>query len=835
MVAESIPIPAAPSVRRLIYAIFRDDAEFCSFAGAYFEDTARQFSGGMTYQGKLNLLFEKEGNSAVFETLVRHYPSELDRHIHLLDLPMTHTSLHWICRRMAAQTERSDPAVSKALSCLIDKRAVDYRVGVLGMTSTGKSTLVNSLMGRALLPAETRATTVVPVTCKRGGTEVLIVEYQRTGQNQQNQVAVFKPAESYCGKAVTQDLLQQLCADAANPKNDKRIEQLIWIRGDPGTSASSEREAKIPYGVVLVDTPGLNAYGFSTLEQRQKKDLLLSFDACIYVISVRQQMKEDDVDLLRYAILHKRPILLAITKCDLETDSIESGSIRQGKLKLSREDKLKLFRDKLVSFWQLICHKAENEGISNPGALPPYFFLSLSQAPSNCGSEAAREFSDLCAEISRLYEERSWAERQNLAEGIKQQILLCTGHFDGLFTMEDIEERKAQRLARKNKYRELEDTIKKFFSKDGKFQTSIEEIANLRNSIETKLPSKVVASIDQLNRANFYRAVDKHESAAEQAFINMCNKMREEFRECGLSYHEFRTSGSTVTKFQTAPTHNIGEIKNSTVRKFLKGISKLSAGLITVENEINYGSEHYETFKNSIETTIQSLKSQKAQFEATNLRAIQEAIKSTEASEAAIETQGVVPMSWQPGSVLALVTSFVSDCSARLEAIRKKAFVPHGARASGQPAWQEEELRSGQELVGELRRVYFELKFGAELEDCVRGIRPAMKRPTNRAVRLLVLGREQEQGRHLLALLLHQLGRFGRKAPPWNFPTGTMEKEEYVGVGPFADLRLAGSKAVQPLNLPDTISNARDRASDCSGSCQRPPRSDRCSIAPRMG
>ena len=54
----------------------------------------------------------------------------------------------------------------------------ELTVGVVGITSSGKSTLINAMMGKRLLPEETRATTNVTVLCRKGGIRAVDVGYE---------------------------------------------------------------------------------------------------------------------------------------------------------------------------------------------------------------------------------------------------------------------------------------------------------------------------------------------------------------------------------------------------------------------------------------------------------------------------------------------------------------------------------------------------------------------------------------------------------------------------------------------------------------------------------
>lgn len=111
-----------------------------------------------------------------------------------------------------------------------------YRVGLLGVTSAGKSTLVNALLDEKLLPDAVRPSSNSLVVCKWGEQAEGIVYFSD---------AAKKP-RIIRGSAIPRNL--KLYADeASNPKNRERVEE-IWIQSP---------KFKLGKGISLIDTPGL--------------------------------------------------------------------------------------------------------------------------------------------------------------------------------------------------------------------------------------------------------------------------------------------------------------------------------------------------------------------------------------------------------------------------------------------------------------------------------------------------------------------------------------------------------------------------------------------------
>lgn len=85
----------------------------------------------------------------------------------------------------------------------------ELTVGVVGITSSGKSTFLNALMGENLLPEESRATTNTLVRCRRDSVRSATVVYE-DGQER-----------ILAGPELTHQRLYELTSERFNPGNVK--------------------------------------------------------------------------------------------------------------------------------------------------------------------------------------------------------------------------------------------------------------------------------------------------------------------------------------------------------------------------------------------------------------------------------------------------------------------------------------------------------------------------------------------------------------------------------------------------------------------------------------
>lgn len=138
------------------------------------------------------------------------------------------------------------------------------RVALIGVTSTGKSTLVNSILGGEILPRGVRPTSNTLVTCKHGD-ELSAHVYYNDGRKEE-----FGSKE-ICGR------LRDLADEIHNPGNEKGVREIEVL--SPGFVFGDSVE--------LVDTPGLDAYGLEWHEELTLQTLLPLVDAVIYITDAK--------------------------------------------------------------------------------------------------------------------------------------------------------------------------------------------------------------------------------------------------------------------------------------------------------------------------------------------------------------------------------------------------------------------------------------------------------------------------------------------------------------------------------------------------------------------
>ena len=174
-----------------------------------------------------------------------------------------------IIRVLESDSEVAD-RYSKKLEDLRQKKIIaqshTYKVGVIGVTSSGKSTMINAIMKNDLLPTGVHPSSSQLVTCSKSknNDDTVTVYFEETAPE------IYKNKEA--AKA-----LKNYGDEKYNPENRWGVKQIEI--STPGYL--------FPEEVILVDSPGLDAYGYDNHEALTLEVLLPVIDFCIFVTTCK--------------------------------------------------------------------------------------------------------------------------------------------------------------------------------------------------------------------------------------------------------------------------------------------------------------------------------------------------------------------------------------------------------------------------------------------------------------------------------------------------------------------------------------------------------------------
>ncbi|NWF54895.1 MAG: dynamin family protein [Syntrophaceae bacterium] len=181
-------------------------------------------------------------------------------------------------------------------------------VAILGQFKAGKSSFLNTLIGKPILPVG-----VIPVT-----TTITRLQFGR-----QERVVVHH----FDGKEEEADLtaVEEFTSEARNPSNRRSVE---WVDVE---LPALERYA----GLRLVDTPGLGSIFRYHMET--SANWLPEVGAALVAISADRPLAENDLQLIRDLRKHTPKIVLLLTKADLLSPEQQKEVIQFFRAALQRE------------------------------------------------------------------------------------------------------------------------------------------------------------------------------------------------------------------------------------------------------------------------------------------------------------------------------------------------------------------------------------------------------------------------------------------------------------------------------------------------------------------
>jgi GTP-binding protein EngB required for normal cell division len=215
-----------------------------------------------------------------------------------------------LCAGLLSPTSRRD--LEAARSRLHEQR---FNLVVLGEFKRGKSTLINALLGRRLLPTGVVPLTSVITTVRHGPRDRLVVRFAEGNADE-------RPL----------DELAAYATEAGNPGNHRGVEATI-VEVDSDLLAS---------GLQLVDTPGIGSvYGHNT---EAAEAFLPQVDAALCVLAADQPLSRAEHEFFEQAGGQAPRLLFAVNRVDiLSADDGDSavefirGALRQS---LGREPEL---------------------------------------------------------------------------------------------------------------------------------------------------------------------------------------------------------------------------------------------------------------------------------------------------------------------------------------------------------------------------------------------------------------------------------------------------------------------------------------------------------------
>ena len=205
---------------------------------------------------------------------------------------------------------------------------VEMRIAIIGITSSGKSTLMNAVLGAKLLPTRVGPSSSKQVLCGWGEKqEGEIVFDPEMGKNTRK---LKGTADAIRGE------LEKYGDEKFNPHNREGVDEIRVT--SPGFRFHRD--------LVIIDTPGLDAYGLDQHKEVTMKLVLPTVDMILFLTNVKCDSDAANLGFIDSVTTDEKPLVIVQNKID----SIEPKITRNGIEKTVEEVK----RDHFVRIRRLV-------------------------------------------------------------------------------------------------------------------------------------------------------------------------------------------------------------------------------------------------------------------------------------------------------------------------------------------------------------------------------------------------------------------------------------------------------------------------------------------------
>lgn len=183
---------------------------------------------------------------------------------------------------------RYKATIDKFLRKLAIAKIDKYRIGVIGVTSSGKSTLINAVLGDELLSMAIKPSSSQLVSCSKSDNRKATVYFEN------------KNPVIYEGGLLTPEIIKKYTDENYNTKNRERVKQVEL----------STPKFSFPDDTLLIDSPGLDAFGLDMHEKLTLNSLLPTIHFCVFVTTFKTNSDEKMRSVLDTIAGYNCPVII---------------------------------------------------------------------------------------------------------------------------------------------------------------------------------------------------------------------------------------------------------------------------------------------------------------------------------------------------------------------------------------------------------------------------------------------------------------------------------------------------------------------------------------------
>lgn len=241
-------------------------------------------------------------------------------------LPMTESSVIDKVLVVLSKNAATEHRYSAEIDSLKERRRRSkenkYRLGVIGVTSSGKSTMINSLLGEELLPVAVKPSSSQLVSCCKNKQRSARI-YFEDGTDIKLETVDLYP-----------NVIKEYADEQCNQNNTKGVRQIEIF----------SPKFELPEDIILVDSPGLDAYGYDNHEHLTMDSLLPTVDFCMFVTTCKTNSDDKMRQVLNQVAEYHKPIIIVQNMIDSIVPK-EDGSKTKAQIALEHKNRI----DKIIS------------------------------------------------------------------------------------------------------------------------------------------------------------------------------------------------------------------------------------------------------------------------------------------------------------------------------------------------------------------------------------------------------------------------------------------------------------------------------------------------------
>ena len=432
----------------------------------------------------------------------------------VFDLDAALQSIKWTCAKIPEKEKAFFQEFSEKIDDFVFRvHSPQIRIAVIGITSSGKSTLLNRLLGRNYLPMRSAPSSGRQVLCCYGESPRVEILFE----DGQAPLIVSNPER-------ISKILSEFGDEKNNPNNKYKIKEIHLFSPD----------FSVDRNLVFVDTPGLDAYGLDYHERITLNLVLPTVDMVMYLTTVKV---DSDAKNLKYvegidaATSSLKPLIMVQNQIDSISEKVSTRGVDKTKQEIRQEH---------YDWLKKILSRAHNASVKSAA------IVQISAKTGQGLEQLKQALNEAIAEYRNrrvdLYRRQLIRELKEMEQSLSEVALASA----------DKEGKRRQREQELSRYeagiKAIEDSFRTFSRQYGTMEDNVEKLfKTLTSSIEAKyatgtegkykdpecLSPEIVSQIEEFRGAigNAGAEFDEYVKKSRKLIQRSCNDLNLEEKQ----------------------------------------------------------------------------------------------------------------------------------------------------------------------------------------------------------------------------------------------------------------------------------------------------------------